>query len=80
MTGEWIKILWILVPLAAIIGGITYNIIRLRHRTDGGESGSGSQDVLLRETLAAQRAVAEQLSLIERRLSAIEKTLEDVPS
>ena len=80
MNDEWLRILWILVPLVAIIGGITYSIIRLRYRGLERGSDTASLELLLRQSLDSQRSVNDRLATIDGRLTAIERALSEVPS
>jgi len=70
--------LYYLIPVVAIVGGITYAILsqywKRRSNTDP------RLESALEESVTANREVLARLDSIETRLGAIEKTLNDIPS
>jgi len=70
--------LYYLIPVVAIVGGITYAILsqywKRRSNTDP------RLESALEASVTANREVLARLDSIETRLGAIEKTLNDIPS
>jgi hypothetical protein len=69
---------WI-VPAVAVIGGLTYVILTSywkSHRT----SADPATAKALEENSAINKALLEKLTSIDDRLTAVEKTLNDIPN
>ncbi|SDN77302.1 hypothetical protein SAMN05216368_107129 [Cryobacterium flavum] len=70
-----------LVPIVAIIGGITYAIFNLYFkscRQAAGSEGSTALTHALAESNATNAALLEKLTSLDTRLVAIERTLSEV--
>ncbi|MDJ0376579.1 hypothetical protein [Cryobacterium sp. PH31-L1] len=70
-----------LVPIVAIIGGITYAIFKLHFRSRrqaAGSEGSAALTRALAESAATNAALLEKLTAMDARLVAIERTLSEV--
>jgi cell division protein FtsL len=76
--------LYLLVPIVAIAGGITYSCVRIlaKARTQAAEITAASNDELrklISDTTTTNAKVVEQLTEIDLRLKSVEKTLTDIP-
>ena len=70
-----------LVPIIAIIGGITYGIFSMyfkSRRQAAGSAGSTALTQALAESNATNAALLEKLTSLDARLVAIERTLSEV--
>ena len=70
--------LYYLIPVVAIVGGITYAILASYWRSKRDASNPELQAALEANT-AASKAIVEKLESIDTRLSAVENTLTDIP-
>jgi hypothetical protein len=68
---------WI-VPTVAVIGGLIYLILHSywKSRSAGGATAQRAVD----EHTATNKAVLDKLDSIDNRLTAVEKTLNDIPN
>ncbi|ROS78128.1 hypothetical protein EDF24_0898 [Curtobacterium sp. PhB130] len=71
---DWTGMLWVLVPVTAIICGVVYSIARLKWGADRGQGDWAPAE----RNAAAQREVASTLASMERRLDGIERILRQV--
>lgn len=74
MMTDWTGMLWVLVPVTAIICGVVYSIARLKWGPDRSQGDWAAAD----RNAAAQRELASTLAGIERRLDGIERILRQV--
>lgn len=74
MMTDWTGMLWVLVPVTAIVCGVVYSIARLRWGADRGQVDRAAAE----KTAATQRELASTLASIERRLDGIERVLRQV--
>lgn len=74
MMTDWTGMLWVLVPVTAIVCGVVYSIARLRWGADRGQVDWAAAE----QAAAAQRELASTLASIERRLDGIERVLRQV--
>jgi len=70
--------LYYLIPIVAIVGGVTFVILSSYWRSKRDASNPELQAALEANT-AASKAIVEKLESIDSRLSAVEKTLTDIP-
>jgi heme/copper-type cytochrome/quinol oxidase subunit 2 len=72
---------WIIIPIVAIIGWVTFLTLatywKYRHRTS--ESASPELRRTLDANTEATRAVLAKLDALDQRLATVEKTLTDIP-
>jgi len=72
---------WIIIPVVAIIGWVTFLILatywKYRHRTS--EAASPELRRTLDANTEATRAVLAKLDALDQRLATVEKTLTDIP-
>lgn len=78
MDSNW----YYLIPIVAIAGGITYAILNSYWKSKSGHAAASVNPDLaaaLAENAAVNKALLEKLDSIDSRLSAVEKTLTDIP-
>jgi hypothetical protein len=71
---DWTGMLWVLVPVTAIICGVVYSMARLRWGADRGHDNWAAAE----RAAATQQELASTLAGIERRLDGIERALGQV--
>lgn len=79
---EWWGTLYVIVPVVAIAGGITYSIMKAKYRAQERTAElSGSSDLksVVEQNTAVNKQLLEKLDSLEGRLASVEKTLNDIP-
>lgn len=71
---DWTGMLWVLVPVTAIICGVVYSMARLRWGADRRHDNWAVNE----RAAATQQDLASTLAGIERRLEGIERALRQV--
>jgi hypothetical protein len=75
--------LGVLIPIIAIVGGLTYVILNSYWKSKSRfaeSSGTGDLRAALDANTAASKAILARLESIDARLGTVEKTLNDIPS
>jgi len=72
---EWWGAVWVLVPVAAIVAWA----IRPRSEARGRQRGDDQMAAALTQSAESNRLLSERVEQLDRRLAAIEKTLNEIP-
>ncbi|MCX7522152.1 hypothetical protein OSC27_07650 [Microbacterium sp. STN6] len=79
---DWWNSLYVLVPVVAIAGGITYSIMKAKYRAmerTAELSGASDLKAVVEQNTAVNRQLLEKLEGLEGRLANVEKTLNEIP-
>jgi len=68
-------VVWVLVPIAAVIGWVVVATTRNRTR----QFGDDQVAAVLAQTAETNRLLAERIDQVDKRLASIEKTLNEIP-
>jgi hypothetical protein len=71
--GAW-QFLWAIVPVAGIIGWVIVQTTKTRSRTSSNDQVAAA----LAQSTETNRLLAERIEQLDRRLAAVEKTLNEV--
>jgi Na+-transporting methylmalonyl-CoA/oxaloacetate decarboxylase gamma subunit len=73
-SGNLFMFLWLLIPLAGILGWVITSTVKIRARTAANDQIAAA----LAQSTETNRQLAERLEQLDRRLASVEKTLNDV--
>jgi len=73
-SGNLFMFLWLLIPLAGIVGCVITSTVKIRARTAANDQIAAA----LAQSTETNRQLAERLEQLDRRLASVEKTLNDV--
>jgi hypothetical protein len=68
-------VIWVLVPIAAVIGWVVVATTKTRARQSGGDQ----LTAVLAQTAETNRLLTERIDQMDKRLASIEKTLNEIP-